>query len=236
MSHQPDRPDRVDESVRALLGEARVESGMPAEVADRIDRALHAARPPAENATVVRFRRRVAGGLVAAAVLVVGGGVVAAQLRDSGGSDAASSSAAGADAAATAGGNAQKSAPNVLPGTTPSPEALSGLSPAPQRLALPRLRSTHFAGDVRALLATAPYAASIPGTARTPTDAGPKTPTAAADCAPPAGLAADANVREVTLDGRLATLVVDPVDASPRTATAYSCGGARTLAAAVLAR
>lgn len=229
------QPDDVDEAVRGLLRAARVEDPVPPEVADRIDRALAGARPPAQAAHVVRFRRRLAGGLVAAAVVVVGGGAVVAQLRDSGGgADTTTSSVAGSgpasDAATESGGRGAKATPqDVQPAATPSGQPLSG---SVAREALPRLRTAHFAADVRALVGGGGFALE-PKTTRSPTDSLPSG-AAASDCTPPPGLGTRAHAREVALDGRLATLVVDPPDASPRTATAWSCDGRRALARTVL--
>jgi hypothetical protein len=223
---QPGLPDELDASVRALLGEARVDEPMPAEVADRIERALVDARPPRADATVVRFRRRMAGGLVAAAIVVVGGGLLAAQLHGTSGAgeDRATS---GSVAAQDSGGRAEKSAPNVLPGATPR-APLSGT-----RARLPRLRSTHFAADVATLVDQQQLAAQDAPAGKSPATDGLRG-TGKADCATPFSVPQGADVREVTLDGRLATLVVDPPGASPREATAYSCDGGRELASAVL--
>jgi hypothetical protein len=227
---QPDELTGLDQSVRALLGEARVGGPMPVEVADRLERALGASGRPRQRADVVRLRRRVAGGLVAAAIVVVGGGAVVAQLHSPGGSNAAKSSAGADDT--TAGGSVSRPEAgvpgNVVPGATPS----TGRAPAPlqARARLPQLSAAHFADDVRALLGNAPFATSEKDA---PTDGGNQAERA--DCALP-GAAPGANVREVSLDGRLAVLLVDPPEASPRRATAYSCTGGRELASTALGR
>jgi hypothetical protein len=221
---QPGLPDELDESVRALLGSARVDEPMPAEVADRIERALGDARPDRTDATVVRFRRRLAGGLVAAAVLVVGGGVLGAQLHDDTGGSA--DKTASGSAASDAQPKAEQMGPpgNVAPALTPAP--LSG------RARLPQLHSADFAAGVHRLLRSQPFAADAP--AKSP--ATDSLRAAQSDCAAPASVPQGAEVRPIALDGRLATLVIDPPEVSPREATAYSCDGRRELASTALAR
>lgn len=230
--------DAADAAVRALLGEARVTDLMPAEVADRIGRALAAAPgpDPAAPAGVVRLRRRLVAGLVAAAVVVLGGAALATQVTLSGGTDdrATSGSAmskaaedAGTDTGtgSVAGGSRE---PALTPG--PSPQAPDDL---PGRSRLPALRSDSFAADARALVAAVPWTATV---GRTPATEDGATATERTGCARPATAGPDADLREISLDGRLVTLLVDPPSADPRHATAYSCDRARELASAVLPR
>jgi hypothetical protein len=241
-----DAPDRTqDAAVRALLGEARVTEPMPVEVADRLERALAAAPGPAAAdppAGVVRLRRRLVGGLVAAAVVVLGGGAIATQvhLSDGDAHDSAASGSALSKTAEDAGADGTTQSPAAgsrEPALTPSAGPRQ-LDPLGTRARLPELSSASFAAEVRALVAAVPWSTRMSG--RTPATDG-DTPTSSdsahgGSCTRPATAGSDADLREVSLDGRLATLLVDPPTAEPRHATAYSCDGARELATAVLAR
>lgn len=229
-------PDQEEQVRRALAASARADDehgspAMPADVADRLDHVLadlvgaRAARaagptvPAGSDELAARRARRWPNVLVAAAacaVIVVAGGAVATRGLG-GGSDAQSS--ASREALAGDGGQ-DASAPGA--GAAPSP---TGGDPGSKPLAsvpVPRLRSSSLAGDVAALAAAGPAGSLAPGRVD---DSGGSTDRVG--CASPR-VPRGADVVDVRLDGRAATLVLDPAQGGTREARVYSCADAST--------
>lgn len=223
-------PEQEEEVRRALTAAARAEDAagdrsMPPEVATRLDdvlaelvgdRTARATRVPAAPAgadTVVdevgaRRARRWPTVLVAAAavaVIAATGGVVAT--RGLGGGGAGSS--ATSDSAASAGGQAPEADKAV-----PSPGGSQALAALPE----PRLRTASLAADVQ----RAADATSTSGQApRGAYDAQRREP-GHASCRRP-DVPRGADVVDVRLDGKPATLVLDPPSGGRREARVYSC-------------
>jgi hypothetical protein len=224
------------DQVRDLLGELGAslredpgeEAGpMPAQISARIEAAL-AQLPSLEAAPqdVVPLRRRRIGAWLAAAatVAVIAGGTYALTRPADSGSTASST-------AADAGG-AASSAPTV-------PEATNGI-----RAALPGLTTADFASQVGELLdhrvpaSPDKLSAQSRNQDSTPDPNLQKVPDGTAalgspvpDCTHPAGV--PGRQIEISLDGRLAQLIVSPVDGH-RLVRAYDCGGREVLATTTL--
>lgn len=221
---EDDKPS--DEQIQELLGGLGAVGPIPSDVSDRIGAALDDLPAPAP----VRSARPHVGRWLAtaAAIVVVGGGgtYLVQHLHES--TPAATSSAdsaAGTSASPCSSCSTKKHPPATDQGLAATNGRLDSLA---GRVALPKVRSTHFAHDVRALLDPhLDYAAQQP----TPQRSAAK---ALADCALPAG-AKRADVTEIALDGRLAQLVVTG-SGEGRVALAYDCAGTTVLDSVALAR
>lgn len=229
--HDDEVRDLLGELGESLRGQQAREQGdqagpMPAQVSARIEAAL-AQLPPFEAPPqdVVPLRRRRVGAWLAAAatVAVIAGGAYALTRPADSGSTASGT-------AATAGGAAS---------STHGPEGTNDM-----RAALPSLTTADFTNQVGELLdhrIPAPSdklsaQSSNPGS--TPDPDLQKVPDGTAalrspvpDCTRPAGV--PGRQIEVSLDGRLAQLIVAAVDGH-RLVTAYDCGGRQVLATTTL--
>lgn len=225
---------------------------IPPQVSARIEAAL-AQQPPVEvheetTADVVPLRRRrLAPWLAAAAAVAVIVGGTYALARSTSSNDTASSASAAA-------GSAPSTVPHA-PSSTPLPTPLSTRGPNGSRAALPSLTTADFASQVGDLL-DHPATASLDGLSAqsgsqglrptpsgatadrsTPDSYSQKVPEGTAprspvpDCTRPAGV--PGRQVEVSLDGRLAQLIVTRVDGH-RLVRAYDCGGRQVLATTTL--
>ncbi len=237
------------------LGEATDASPIPAEVDDRIMTALAGLPPIAPEETgsadvvPLRSRRRVGGWLVAAAlVVVVAGGGWALANRSPSAKTFDATSAAGSSSAADSSGPAVASGGRValpslsladfdqgvatLLGSTPANAAesysdlasASGSAPEDFGAKLdkkaPEAAAKSRTSDQLKGLADSPSSQSL-NELRAPMALG------RADCARPAGV--KGRQIEVTIDSRLAQLIVSPATGE-RTVTAYNCAGDTQLA------
>lgn len=250
-SPTPDETAPDEDRVRALLAESRVTEPMPPEVAARLEDVL-GELVGARTAPIVvplrpRWRQRTARGLVvAAAVLIVGGGTMTLlQHRDqsSGGASGSAADSATSSMATDTPGSADlgKRSPQPLRNEVHDSAGALGAQSQKSRQVLPSLSSAHFADGVRHLVTTtAADRAGLSGLTATAAQPAPEYGAAVADCARPIAVPADRLSRDdvltVSLDGALATLVVEPVGSDPRTATAYSCDGKDVLATTTLRR
>lgn len=225
MTQQPLTPEQEEQVRRALAAAAGAEDAttpptMPAAVAARLDVVLtelvqHRTQTGAvheDHDELGRHRsRRRFDVLVAAAALVViaaaGGAVVTGGFGGGGSGDA---STASSDAQ---GGTADRSAPQ--------PEA-AGTS---RTAAEPRLRSSTLASDVRRVARSVATGALVGDRAQKHA-----LRPDGATCVPPTA-PRDADVVDVLLDGRPATLVIDRVVDGARAARVYSCADPSTPAA-----
>ena len=213
--------EEKDEQVRDLLSGLGPVGPIPGDVADRIGAALEDLPAPAPAGNPRRMGRWLAA--VAAIVVVAGGGTALVQHLNGGATPSAASAGSAADRATSqcSSCSTNKHAPADQQDLSALNGELDGLR---ARAALPRVRSAHFAHDVRALLGrNLDYAAAQrPRRSATKSDAG-----AAPDCATPSGVDRAA-VTEIALDGRLAQLVVTG-SGSDRSAAAYDCAGTTVL-------
>lgn len=228
-------PEQEEQVRRALAATARAEDAdgsptIPPDVADRLDGVLaelvggRAARdggptvPAGSDELAARRARRWPNVLVAAAavaVIVAAGGAVAIRGLGSGADSqsTASSDAGGGDT------NQEQTAPEAGTASSPSPSSSSGDSDSKAlgAVPVPRLRSATLAQDVAALADSGPAGDLTSGRADDPGAA-----TDSAGCATPRA-PKGADVVAVRLDGRRATLVIDPAEGGTREARVYSC-------------
>lgn len=200
---------------------------MPAQVSARIGAAL-AQLPPLEAPPqdVVPLRRRRIGAWLAAAatVAVIAGGTYAlTRPADSGGT--ASSTAADA-------GGAAASAPTVPGGTNGVRAALPALTTAAFASQVGELLDHHVPASSDKLSAQSRDQGSTPGpNLQKVPDGTAALRSPVPDCTRPAGV--PGRQIEVSLDGRLAQLIVSPVGGH-RLVRAYDCGGREVLATSTL--
>jgi hypothetical protein len=236
-------PEQEEQVRRALAAAGRAETGaetgsVPPDVAARLDHVLAelvqgrsqsgqtSAGTPAgapgktpdgqPDELAARRRRKWPNVLVAAAAVAVivaaGGAVVTRGLGTSGGDSAASSTSA------DSGGRAAQDRGQPEAGAAPS--ASGGgqlLGPAAP---VPRLRTASLDADVRRA------AAALTSPAKNAEGSGGSSARATACATPAAPRGAD--VVDVLLDGKRATLVLDPPADGTRVARIYSCGDAST--------
>ncbi|QWZ07687.1 hypothetical protein KRR39_20155 [Nocardioides panacis] len=226
-------PEQEEQVRRALAAAGRTEThaesgSVPPDVAARLDHVLAElvqgrsqsapapAGPPAgqPDELAARRRRKWPNVLVAAAAVAViaaaGGAVVTRGLGTSGADSGTSSASAGA------GGSAQD---RVQPGAGSAPSASGGAQfAAPGTVPRLRLRTATLDADVRRA------AAALRSPAKNAEGSGGGSARATA-CATPA-VPRGADVVDVRLDGRRATLVLDPPAHGARVARIYSCDDA----------
>jgi hypothetical protein len=223
-------PEQEEQVRRALAATARAEDGdssptLPPDVADRLDGVLaelvagRAARdagravPAGSDEVAARRARRWPNVLVAAAavaVIVAAGGAVA--IRGLGGGSGSETSAS----SDSAGGSTSQDRAAPEAGAVPSPARGDTGSKALGAVSVPRLRSASLAHDVQALADAVPAGALAPGRAGDP---------GAGSCVSPRA-PRGAVVLAVRLDGRAATLILDPARGGTREARVYSCADA----------
>ena len=220
-------PEQEEQVRRALAAAAEAETGeesesVPPDVAARLDHVLaelvqgrsQSARtaPVQPDEVAARRRRKWPNVLVAAAAVAViaaaGGTVVTRGLGGSG-------SAGSASTASDSGGAAAQD--RLLPesGASPSGSALSGGNELTGPRPVLRLRTTTLDADVRRAVA----ALGSPAKTAEGSDGGSARATACARPDVPRG----ADVVDVRLDGKRATLVLDPPADGARVARIYSC-------------
>ena len=228
-----------EEKVRRLLASTPAESGVPADVAARLDATLaglvaeRADVDPAAPATVDelaerRRRRRWPRLLVAAAtvsVVAYGVGVSLDGLSMSGGS--ADSATAARDESLAEGGDAPATDEEGAEGYAPEPDATGDSGGARADVLLTdevvRLHRDSLTADVQRLL---PVAAALDRQARTPQE----TAGFLSRCALPDTSRGD-RLAAVRLDGKRATLVVRKAADGTHVAEVYSCADASRLLA-----
>ena len=224
-------PEQEEQVRRALAAAGRAESegergSLPPDVAARLDHVLaelvhgrsqaagtQAGTPSGQpDELAARRRRKWPNVLVAAAAVAViaaaGGAVVTRGLGTSGGDSGASS------ASSDTGGGAAQDRVRPESGLVASPAPSDGggfVAPVP----VPRLRTATLGADVRRA------AAALTSPAKNAEGAGGNSARAAACATPAAPRGAD--VVDVRLDGKRATLVLDPPADGARVARIYSC-------------
>jgi hypothetical protein len=248
---QPGFDDPAFDDVRALLGEARVTEAMPGDVADRLDATLsslqaerRAEQEADRRAAVVPLRRRLGPLLTAAAAIVVigAGGFGIAHLDGNGNS---SDSAASSDKAVSGTAGDAPTAP-YSGNDAITPEAPAKTDGRAARAALPKFTTAGFAEEAATFEAdrlrdtsadeddgkaqgdtpapTAEKGEELNGLVRGQLDG----------CVGP-DLAGTKSF-PIKLDGRVAVLVIHPVDDGTQAIEAWSCDGTTVLTTAVVTR